>query len=81
MNLEFKDLKTAESELISLSQLNDMDEHQRVGVQVMVIKVHELQKAGSKKKQDVLVPDSIGQAVITLWEADINSLHEKKIIN
>ena len=75
MNFEVKDLKTVGSEFISLSQLNDMDEHQRVSVQVMVVKVHEPQKAGSKKKQDVLVADSSGRAVITLWEADINSLH------
>lgn len=78
VNFEVKDLKTAGSESISLCQLNEMDEHQRVRVQVMVVKVHEPQKAGSKKKQDVLVADSSGRAVITLWEADINSLHEKK---
>ena len=78
MKFEVHDLKTAGSPVISLSQLNDLHEHERVTVRVTIVKVYDVQKVGTKTKQDVLVADTTGKATITLWEADINSLQEER---
>ena len=66
---------TAGSSMITLNQLDEIPEHQRVSVRV---KINDMQKVGSKSKQDVQVADSTGKATVTLWEPNTNSLQETK---
>ena len=70
--------KTAGSTLISLSQLDEMDDHQRVTVRVTVVKVNDVVKVGSKTKQDVIVADATDKGTVTLWETDVHSLQQSK---
>jgi hypothetical protein len=70
------DLKTAGSPLTSLIQLQDIPEHDRVTIRISVIKVNEVQKVGTKTKQDVVVADETAKSTVTLWENDVNSLQQ-----
>ena len=67
------DLKTV---LISLIQLQDIAEHDRVTIRISVIKVYEVQKVGTKTKQDVVVADATAKSTVTLWENGVNSLQQ-----
>ena len=64
-------------ETISLDQLPDLDQFQRVSVTVKVLRVDDPQQIPSgKMKQDVLVGDSTGTARLTLWEEEIGSMDD-----
>ena len=75
---EVLDLKTVESALISLGQLDEIVEHQRVTIRIKVVKVNDALKVGTKTKQDVLVADNTGKATVTLWESNINALKQSR---
>ena len=62
---------------ISLDQLPDLDQFQRVSVTVKALRVDDPQQIPSgKMKQDVLVGDSTGTTRLTLWEEEIGSMDE-----
>ena len=64
-------------ETISLDQLPDLDQFQRVSVTVKALRVDDLQQIPSgKMKQDVLVGDSTRTARLTLWEEEIGSMDD-----
>ena len=69
VKFDVQDIKTVGSTLISLNQLDEMLEHQRVTIRITVIKVHNPVKVATKTKQDVLVADETGKAIVTLWES------------
>ena len=77
-HFDVPDLRTAGSSMITLNQLGEIPEHQRVSVRVTVVKINDVQKVGSKSKQHLQVADSTGKATVTLWEPDTNSLQETK---
>ena len=69
------DLKTVGSALITLNQLNEYDEYDRITVKALVKEVEEPQTVGGGKiKQGALLCDSTGSATITLWEGDVGML-------
>ena len=75
---DITDLKTAGSPLTSLIQLQDIPEHDRVTIPISVIKVNEVQKVGTKTKQDVVVADATAKSTVILWGNDVNSLQQGK---
>ena len=75
---DITDLKTAGSPLTSLIQLQDIHEHDRVTIPISVIKVNEVQKVGTKTKQDVVVADVTAKSTVILWGNDVNSLQQGK---
>ena len=72
-------LKTVGSTEITLSELGNYEEYDRVTVKAHVKKVGEPQTVGAGKvKQEVLVCDTTSSATITLWEDDVGMLIEGK---
>ena len=65
---------------INLVELEELNEYQKVNVEVRILSVSEVQHVGAagRKKQDVTIADNSGTARVTLWESDINSLTEKE---
>ena len=60
---------------ITLSQLLTTQNFQRVSMNVKVIELKTpTYVTGEKMKQDVIIADSTGNAKLTLWEKDVNSL-------
>lgn len=69
------DLKTVGSALITLNELNNYDEYDRVTYKALVREVGEPQTvSGGKIKQEALLCDSTGSATITLREGDVGML-------
>lgn len=75
---EFKieDIETVQSESISLDELQQKSEHDRVNVQVQVVKVNQPAPTGNKTKQEISIADESGVATLTLWDLNINRLTE-----
>ena len=72
-------LKTVGSTRIDIGQLSTLNEYDRVTVQITVVKVNEPQEvSGGKHKQEVVIADARGSTILTLWEADMNSLEVSK---
>ena len=64
-------------ETISLDQLPDLDQFQRVSVTVKALRVDDSQQIPSgNMKQDVHVGDSTGTTRLTLWEEEIGSMDD-----
>ena len=60
---------------MSLVQVNDLKEFDRVTTKVKVTNVGESDVDGGKKmKQEVTVGDKTGYARVTLWESDVGKL-------
>lgn len=61
---------------ITLSQLNTMNEYDKVNVEARVVNIKHPLTVGTagKKKQDITIADKTATATLTLWEKDINSL-------
>ena len=75
-NVEFSvpDLKTVGSSKVTLTQISQLPEHERVTIKVTVIKMNKMRILyGGKRKKDVVVADSTGKA-IKLRESDIGIL-------
>ena len=63
--------------IITLGQLHDIQDFQRVSVDIKVVDIHEpIQVTGGKCKQDMTVSDSTATARLTLWEEKVNSMDE-----
>ncbi len=74
---EFKvtDTDNIGSTTITLSQLRDIQENDKVNVRIKVIDLKTPQKVGKNKtKQSVTVADNTNNCTLTLWEQDIDSL-------
>ena len=57
---------------ISLDQLPDLAQFQRVSVAVKALRLDDpIQLTSGKRKQDVIVSDSTGSIRLTLWEDEI----------
>ena len=68
---------SASADSITLRQLNNFSEYDRVTVSVKVLTVEEkVEVRANLWKQDVNIADSSGTARLTLWETDIGKLHE-----
>ena len=73
VHFEVTDFKTVGSPLIPLSDLEKMEEYDRVTVRAKVIKVNEPQPVGTGKlKQDVIIADATAKSSVTLWESNVN---------
>ena len=60
---------------ITLNMLPDMQEFDKVNVNVKITDIHPPQIVnGGKRKQEVVLADETGTATLTLWEAVIDSL-------
>ena len=78
-HFDVADIKTAETSVIQLDKVNQLPQHERVTIQVTVLKIHEPQALpGGKIKQDVVVADSTSKAIVTLWESSIGLLKTQK---
>lgn len=65
--------------LISLDQLPDIQDFQRVSIDIKVAYLYEpLRVTGGKRKQDIVIADSSTTARLTLWEERINSMDEEE---
>ena len=65
-----EDVNTIGSVFVSLAQINELNEFDRVTTKVMVTNVSETNVVGSgKKKKQVMVGDKTGNARVTVWEA------------
>lgn len=70
-----EDPDTVGSTAISLNQLEEMAEYDKVNINVKIIDVTPPQIVGNGKvKQDVIIADSTGTTNLTLWESDINTV-------
>ena len=79
VEFDIPNIKTVGSSEITLGELHHYDEYDRVTFRAQVMKISEPQKVGvGKSKQEVLLSDSTGSAMLTLWEDDINMLIEGK---
>ena len=69
------DVATVGSKMISLSEVTNQDEYERVSVRAQVFKVEPPETVGSgKKKQEISIGDKSAVANLTLWQGDINTL-------
>ena len=69
------DVAIVGSEQISLCNLVDKAEYERVTLKAQVIKIDDPNTVGgNKKKQEVSIADQTAAANLTLWQGDINSL-------
>ncbi len=59
---------------IELGGISHTDLFQKVTVSVKVLDVKEVERAGDKQKQDVIVGDSSGTAKVTLWGENVDKL-------
>ena len=65
----------AAGKVITLSELDELVQFQRVMVEVKAIRVDEVMEIlGGKEKQDILVGDSSGTARFTVWEGEIGKV-------
>lgn len=72
---KISDPKTLGSPMITLNDLDDKAEYDRVTVRAKVIKINEKQIVSTgKAKQDISIADSDGFTTLTLWEEDIGLL-------
>ena len=63
--------------MITLNDLDNKAEYDRVTIQAKVIKVNEQQMVSTgKTKQDICIADNDGFTTLTLWEGDIGLLQE-----
>ena len=57
--------------------MGDMDNQQRVTITAKVLRVATPRQVnGGQRKQDVYLADATAAAQVTLWEEDVNLLHE-----
>ena len=64
-------------ETISLDQLPDLEQFQRVSVTIKALRVDDPQQIPTgKMKQDIIIGDSTGTTRLTLWEEEIGSMDE-----
>ena len=64
---------------IKLSNLKDLENYERMTVEVAVIKANEVQAVGGGKiKQEISVADNTGKATLVLPETDINKFLQGK---
>ena len=64
-------------ETISLDQLPDLEQFQRVSVTIKALRVDDPQQIPTGKiKQDIIIGDSTGTTRLTLWEEEIGSMDE-----
>ena len=71
------DPSTLGSPIVALNELAKYEQYDRVTVTARVIQVKpSLQVNTGKYKQDVIIADSTGHACLTVWEDDIDTLHE-----
>jgi hypothetical protein len=69
------DINTVGSTFVSLSEVDNLEEFDRVTVKVEVTNASESGVVGGdKKKQEVTVGDKSGYARVTLWELDIGKV-------
>ena len=69
------DLENVGSKSICLADVPKMNRFDRVTVKIKTIRVEKPEIVGNgKRKQDVVIADSSGSSVLTLWESNINSL-------
>ena len=62
---------------ISVTELSQMQQFQKVNLEIRVIKVYPpVTLVGGKQKQEVVIADSTGTSKLTLWEDDVDSLKE-----
>ena len=74
MQFKMQDSKTLGSEIIELKK--QKEEYDKVTIRVQVVKLAEPAAVGrGLTKQGVTIADSTEAALLTLWEADINTLH------
>lgn len=72
-NFEIEDPNTIGSKTISLSQLPDTEQYDKVNVTVKILEVGSpLTVNTGKQKQDIVIADSSGTATLTVWEKDID---------
>lgn len=75
VNYHITDPKTLGSPMITLSDLDNKAEYDRVTLQAKVITVNNLQVVSTgKTKQDVDIADNNTSSTITLWEDDVGVL-------
>ena len=71
------DLATIDTKNITLDQLDELSDYQRVTVAVKAIRVDEpVHVVGGKRKQEILLSDSSGKSKFTLWEGDIGKISD-----
>ena len=71
------DISNVGSKDITLSNISQMKQYDKVTVKAKVIKVNPVVLVGTgKHKQDVHIADNTGCTVLTLWEDDIDMLEE-----
>ena len=76
MQFKMQDSKTLRSEIIELKNLSQKEEYDKVTIRAQVVKLAEPAAVGrGLTKQEVTIADSTEAALLTLWEADINTLH------
>ena len=76
MEFVIEDVNTIGSVFVSLAQISELNEFDRVTTKVKVTNVSETNVVGGgkKKKQEVTVGDKTGNARVTVWESDIGKL-------
>lgn len=74
MKFNISDPNTIGTTTITLDQLSDMKEYDKINVKAKIIDVHSPQVMnGGKTKQEVIMVDTTGTATLSLWEDDIDS--------
>ena len=70
---------TLGSPFVSISELNTMEQYDRVTLQATAIKVKDpITVSTGKQKQEIIVADATGCTTLTLWEEDIGMIIETK---
>ena len=71
---QVENLATLGSQQISLIDLKDVDDYDKVIVRIKVLRILDPESVGNeKKKQEVYVADATVVANVTTWESDINT--------
>ncbi len=69
------DLAAIDTKEITLNQLAELPDFQRVTVAVKAVRVDQpVHVVGGKRKQEIMLSDSSGKSKLTLWEGDIGKL-------
>ena len=74
-HFHIEDPNTLASPILPVSQIETLEEYDRVTIKVTVIKVKDAQLVSKgKEKQEVIVADESGSISLTRWEQDIGKL-------
>ena len=69
---------TLDSEPVTLSSLENMDEFQRVTVNIKVLELKDETQVMGRAKRDVFVADGSGTVRVSVWEENINVMEKDR---